>query len=201
MLSCLRYGKTILRDGSLAQVQPIREFDGYKRLDGISVPWPDGTPAQRSGHSNTTCWLPTDVEVDLNDKAVELKSYINNVHPIYQSGLHEALKTLLTRFIPMFEKLLGDLRNHTTGTLFEGDWSCLDEDKRPINPDTGKPITERDGDEDEDWDHNPAWVAWLETQPYIDPKPDEYECRTRMLGTGYSLKGKTVQIIVKVAEM
>lgn len=194
----MRYGKTILRDGNPTEVPPMREFEGYTRLEGVGDTYSNASPAQRSGHSSFTSWLPTDVAVDQDGKGVKLEGYINNVHPVLQEGLHDALKDLLFRFVPMFERVLGDLRNYTTDTVLGDAQSELDESKRPLSTKTGKHIEYWEDDED---DHNPSWDEWLSTAPYIDPKPGTYESGTRLLGTGYSLKGKKVQIIAKVAEM
>lgn len=198
--SCMRYGKTILKDGKPAQAPPMRECEGYNRLESVGESWGDVSGAQRSGYSTTTSWLPTDVRVSEDGSDVKLLSYINNVHPLHQKGLEHVLTATLSQFIPMFEKLLGDLRNYTIDTVLGDKQSELDRSDIPINPKTGEPI--ESWDEDEEGIEGPtAWERWIQTAPYIDPKPGKYTAESRILGDGYSLKGKNIQVIVKVAEM
>lgn len=174
----------------------MREHESFVRLEGVSESYSDATPAQKSGYSNAISWLPTDIEIAPDAESIAVKDYFNNVHPANQQGLHEALTGLLQKFIPMFENLLGDLRNYSVETVLGDVQSELDETNRPINPETNQPV-----DYWEDDDSMRAWEEFLATGPYIDPKPGKYEPEVRTFGTGYSLNGKTIQIIAKIAEM
>lgn len=198
--SCMRYGKTYLKDGTLAQAPAMRECESYIRLEGVGESYSGHTPAQRSGHSTATSWLPTDIKVEV-DESIVVKEYFNNVHPADQEGLHEGLTALLRKFIPMFDRLLADLRNYIIKTVLGDEQSELDETTRPVNPKTNEPVEYWEDDEDEIEETPRAWENWLATAPYIDPKPGKYQPEMRFLGTGYTLKGKTVQIIAKIAEM
>lgn len=131
------------------------------------------------------------------------RGYINNVHPETQGGLHNALSGLLGRFMPLFSKALLDLAFFDRTQRVLGDQqSELDQSTRPVDPRTQKPVEQYD---EETYEENPLYEDWLDTSPYIDPLPGPYDARSslteRTLGTGYSLAGRTVQVIVKVAEM
>lgn len=57
--------------------------------------------------SKRTAWLPSDFEVSGDGKRVTLVSpYINNIHPD-KKDLYLAIESILGRFIPMWEKVLG----------------------------------------------------------------------------------------------
>lgn len=55
-------------------------------------------------------WLPSDVLVDPNGTAV-FDSYINNLHPDHHPELYEILEKILSCFIPIFNKVLTQLRS------------------------------------------------------------------------------------------
>lgn len=151
----------------------------------------------RGGFSKTTAWLPTDFFVRKASKVVAL-SYINNVHPETQGKLHNSLCDLLGHFIPLFSRCLSDLRQNSHWKVLLKQESQLDERTRPIDEKTKEPITDWD---DEINDADPRWKAWLSTDPYIDPVPEPFQPSERVLGTGLTLKGHKLQVIVKIAEM
>lgn len=55
-------------------------------------------------------WLPTDVDVS-DDGDVAFRSYINNVHPETHHELASVLPDLFARMVPLWEKVLTDLRH------------------------------------------------------------------------------------------
>ena len=54
-------------------------------------------------------WLPADFDVS-SDGSVRCLSYINGLHPVHHSALYSTIEALLARFIPMFERVLTELR-------------------------------------------------------------------------------------------
>lgn len=67
-------------------------------------------------------WLPADVQVGANGRAV-FGSYINNLHPEEYAELYEVVGQIFSTFVPMFEKVFTDLlfpiRRPTTVELDE----------------------------------------------------------------------------------
>ena len=57
-------------------------------------------------------WLPSDFQVSVDGKA-EIKSYINNLHPVTHRGLYSTLEKIFSRFVPMFNLVLDDLSRKT----------------------------------------------------------------------------------------
>jgi hypothetical protein len=55
-------------------------------------------------------WLPSDFGISANGKVTLLSPYINNVHPTKHVKLYEVIPKILERAIPMFERVLSDLR-------------------------------------------------------------------------------------------
>ncbi|CAO3565366.1 unnamed protein product [Mortierella alpina] len=62
-------------------------------------------------------WLPTDFEVSQEGK-VKIKSYINNLHPVEHEGMYPVLGEIFEKFLPMFEEVLGDMRQLATDKQF-----------------------------------------------------------------------------------
>ncbi|KAJ7771992.1 hypothetical protein DFH07DRAFT_913748 [Mycena maculata] len=60
--------------------------------------------------SQRFAWLPSDFTVR-EDGSVRLVSpYINNLHPVLHKSMYHVIESLLaTRFVPLFERVLGDL--------------------------------------------------------------------------------------------
>lgn len=73
-------------------------FDAEQPLHGHNA-WRD---------SKTFQWLPSEVDVDERGVA-RFVSYINNLHPNRHGALYGTLERLFGRFVPLFERVLGDL--------------------------------------------------------------------------------------------
>lgn len=58
--------------------------------------------------SNSFSWLPTDFEISSDGKTVRSLGYINNLHPVKQKRCYTILEKLIARFIPMWERVLGE---------------------------------------------------------------------------------------------
>ncbi len=69
---------------------------------------PDG-PAEFV--STTFAWLPSDFIIDEDGTATLSKgAYINNLHPEDHADLYPVIEELVTRAVPMFERVLSDLK-------------------------------------------------------------------------------------------
>lgn len=53
-------------------------------------------------------WLPSEVDVGSSGNA-RFKSYINNLMPLHHAPMYAHLEALFGRFVPLFERVLGDL--------------------------------------------------------------------------------------------
>ena len=109
---------------------------------------------------------------------------------------------------------LADLKRSQHHIKVLGDaQSTLDESTRPIDPKTGEAVDSWCEEEDEielteeedaagfDSTQPKAWRQWMLTKPYIHPIPGPIPVRGIRLGEGYTLNGKKIQIITKIAEM
>ena len=149
--------------------------------------------------SKKSSWIPTDFNVSEDGKSCKAIDYINNIHPEKQSTVHNALEELLACFIPLFNRTLSNARNLMKPRLPQ--LSQLDQGLVPIDPDTEERIDYWETEEQEK-----AFEAWLEQAKHLyeDPKPilnSEKEALLSRLEKNYSLNGRTVQVICKIAEM
>ncbi|QRV79803.1 filamentous muscle protein titin-animal, related protein [Ceratobasidium sp. AG-Ba] len=141
-------------------------------------------------------WLPTDFAVSKDGKSVKSLSYINNVHPDECRELHIALEDLIGTFIPLFERVLTDLiprhqkkQGRTINTY------RYDSEYAPM------PRYDDYGDLEE---HENAYYAWYNRRPI---EPPEVANGGYIFGSlerremRYSLAGRTVQVIVKLANI
>ncbi|GLD97222.1 hypothetical protein PINS_up005905 [Pythium insidiosum] len=111
-------------------------------------------------------WIPSEFRVD-DEGAVEILSYINNLHPETHADMYTSIASIFQEMVPMFDRVL----------------TCL------ANPPPRPVLSTRSI-----WRRNEARVPWLADVPEeLDLEPE--------LPTTYSLKGRTVQVITKIAEI
>ena len=73
-------------------------------------------------HTSTRyAWLPADFEVT-TDGAVKARSYINNLHPVQHAALYSTVEEVLACFIPLFERVLTELRTPRPNRIPVGSW-------------------------------------------------------------------------------
>lgn len=149
--------------------------------------------------------LPSDFQV-ASDGVVTLASpYINNIH--HTSELYGVLPSILQHAIPMFERVLSDLRRHLL------DWrvptsQCIDPDPQTVYSrviaasciwPNGMPDPEGEEEEDE-WDTNPD--GWFRKKPMQLPDvKGNYGGDLDVIKQTVSLKENTVQCIFKLANI
>ncbi|KAF9159711.1 hypothetical protein DFQ26_006275 [Actinomortierella ambigua] len=134
-------------------------------------------------HSSKYHWLPTDFEVS-SDGKVNIKSYINNLHPLEHKDMYPVLGEIFEYFLPMFEQVLGDMltispQKHRLDVK-PYDWY--------IEPNFAEA-------EDED----AAWEEWHETRVPLFPEIPEF--KSIETSPVYNLRNKTLQVIVKMANI
>lgn len=186
---CLQYNKSLqkIQDGSPPAKLARNELMGGKFFIDSRFA------------SKTSSWIPTDFVISKDGKTCKALDYINNVHPEKQSTLHAALQDLLACFIPLFNRTLSNARSLMKPRLPE--LSQLDQGLVPINPDTKERLDYWETEEEEK-----AFETWPEQAKdlYEDPKPilnSEKGALLSRLEKNYSLNGRTVQVICKIAEM
>jgi len=103
-LFCLVYGKSTDTNGK--PVQPPSPDSEYGEFDSVDADLMWSTRYQ---------WLPSEFLVNKDGK-VKIASYINNLP--FHSGLYPIISELFERAIPMFNKVLSDLRAHHGRTRF-----------------------------------------------------------------------------------
>jgi hypothetical protein len=141
-------------------------------------------------------WLPTDVDVS-DDGDVSFRSYVNNLHPETHQELASVLPDLFARFLPLWEKVLTDLR-HPRPLRIEADpygWY----DSEPEYPDKAS--------YSDDEAYAEAVRAWEEAQdewwenrrPVVPDAPVFTPPESPNDTARVDLRGRRLQVIVKLA--
>lgn len=134
------------------------DFDNYDR-----APWAISPLYQ---------WLPTDFAVsDSGD--VKPLSYINNLHPIRHRALYPTISSILSRFVPLFERVLSDMLNREPPLAIQvdpTDWYC--EVPEYVEDEEAAEESHDDEDPEEKWDREKRWPHIPEPAPFSPPSPD-----------------------------
>ena len=146
-------------------------------------------------------WLPSDFLVDHDGKVTLGSPYINNVHPNRHKDIYSVIPEILQHATMMFERVLSDLlrpllpmRIETFGTLGrltnKPTAECIWEDGIPY-PNSS---SEEEYDEDPD--------SWYDKKSFKTPDAREsYGGDLEAMKDRISLKGRTLQVIVKLANI
>ncbi|KAH9940146.1 uncharacterized protein BXZ73DRAFT_43087 [Epithele typhae] len=135
-------------------------------------------------------WLPTDFAVsDSGD--VSALGYINNLHPIHHRALYPALERILARFVTLFDRVLWDaasparpLAVDITDQVFL--WYNDIEPPEPEWDDANRAVHDA-------WEKAHRWPRVPDPAPFAPPSADGR--------VSFTLKGRTVQAIVKLASI
>ncbi|KAJ7283224.1 hypothetical protein C8J57DRAFT_1291802 [Mycena rebaudengoi] len=175
----------------------------------LEPPEYDGQCA-RGALSGQFSWLPSDFSVDANDGSVKLLSpYINNLHPVKHITLYRLIESVVTSFVPLFERVLSQingeecdlLRDRTPGSgriqtkrVF-GTWPWTDRTMFKLVG-IAVPCV---------WENNREAVYSRSLQkkvPMVLPEAFEtYSGELEKSISPYSLRGKTIQCIIKLANI
>ncbi|KAG8741164.1 hypothetical protein FRC11_014943, partial [Ceratobasidium sp. 423] len=142
-------------------------------------------------------WLPTDFDVSEDGKSVKSVSYVNNLHPLKHAELYKTIEELIVAYIPLFERVLTDSipENKAIPERTHNDYSYNEDGYRPA------PDYDDNGDEEE---YHRLYREWEEGRPIILPYIREDGYKPGLLekrGIWYSLGGRTIQVIVKLANI
>ncbi|GLE04721.1 hypothetical protein PINS_up013700 [Pythium insidiosum] len=134
----------------------------------------------RPGASIRFQWLPSEFAVSEDGERVQIRSYINNLHPETHAALYDSIAAVFGRFLPLFENVLsslaGDAPPHLcSASLSDHGWDLENHWELPQRP--LLPLPEQ--------------ITLAHGTPFAPtPQPQRFE-----------LRGTTVQVIVKIAEI
>uniref|UniRef100_A0A914DG99 Uncharacterized protein n=1 Tax=Acrobeloides nanus TaxID=290746 RepID=A0A914DG99_9BILA len=139
-------------------------------------------------------WLPSEFVIDSVTGAVQIDSYINNLHPEEHESLYATLEKIFSKFVPMFEILLTRLINPIELRLkIPSDW-LVDSNFRPeFRDEYWFDEDEKDDEEEENEEQTPIIID-------LDLKPGAFK-PPNLPKHVFSLKGKRLQVIVKLANI
>lgn len=153
-------------------------------------------------------WLPSDFAVSQDGKVSLSSPYINNVHPIRERQLYEVIPALLQRAIPLFERVLSDLRRpllpwrieSTTERDYMADFDAVTAPcvwkkigYRPSPTEEEEAQFQTDGDRDRWYSNHPEKLNPEVKGPYAGDLE-------QVKNTVY-LNGTTIQCIIKLANI
>ncbi|KAI0750522.1 hypothetical protein C8Q74DRAFT_1320424 [Fomes fomentarius] len=193
-LYCLRIGASLFNrpqdDRSSSSDPPVeRTWDEYKKTRKGEYGQEYEYQWDSSFVSQDFQWLPTDFAVATTGE-VTCQGYINNLHPIEHRVLYPPITSVLQRFIPMFEKVLSDAQSPEPPLLIH------------VDPYSWYDHHEFDWD---DWDDSDEACSeygdWYATREPFVPEPPCFEPPSTEGRIEVNLKGRTLQVIVKLANI
>ncbi|KAJ7778896.1 hypothetical protein B0H14DRAFT_3507876 [Mycena olivaceomarginata] len=160
--------------------------------------------------SSAFCWLPSDFSVGLDGSVKLVSPYINNLHPEKHRALYRVIEEILSGFILMFDRVLGDNDNENPlacdGQRLEAE-QCIWGDE---GPEGGGPtydeyleelvLGEGEGPPDEDEWYDSIRDEWKQSKKIL-PEAVAYEGQLEQTLSKISLRGRTIQCIVKLANI
>jgi len=212
-LYCFVNGVTRITKTPIPLASTLKSMDKGSALQLILVPPPlaegfhiiNGKVERITGYTNRRSeedyslskkyqWLPSEFRIN-NDGTVAIESYINNLHPVQHAELYGVIEKIFAAFVPMFNKVLTDLinlQNKKNRITIDSDWYESLEDYKRKNPSE----TTLDNSEDEE--------DYYE-EDYYDNRdiiiPDVKQFTPPSVKTVIDLKGKQLQVIVKLANI
>ncbi|CAG8257229.1 unnamed protein product [Penicillium salamii] len=132
----------------------------------------------------------------------QIKSYINNAHPVTHRGLYEVIEKIITATISLWDE---SLRQRKYGGM-RIPYRRVEYGEHPQpEPTQTYPDNPEDVDEDDDEESEERYWKWLQSRPIIQPEPGEFKViesneRDRMnLREKFAKTG--LQVIVKLANI
>ncbi|KAJ7717667.1 hypothetical protein B0H16DRAFT_1610617 [Mycena metata] len=158
-------------------------------------------------------WLPSDFTIDAMDGSAKLVSpYINNLHPKHET-LYRVIESVLSSFVPLFERVLSQI-NGQDKDLY-----------RDITPGSGRILVARTFGTWAGYNYKLCgvsvpciwrngeveWIAGMTDEEYqtareeapkvLPEAPKEYAGELEKSISPYSLHGRTIQCIIKLANI
>ena len=144
-------------------------------------------------------WLPSDFSVDSHGKVTLISPYINNVHPTHHKELYSVIPEILQYALPMFERVLSDLLRPLLPmrVAMAGDHPFGGEESVGCIWENGKPNQSGYGYEYQA-DPDILYAKYGLRTPDVKKK---YGGDLRVMDNRISLKGRTLQVIVRLANI
>jgi len=137
-------------------------------------------------------WMPSDFSVSGDGKVTLTSPYINNIHPTRHKELYSVIPEILEWALPMFERVLSDLLRPLLPmrVAWPDGRGCIWEKGIPYP----SPSSEDEYNEDRD--------AWYAKREFRTPDAKgKYDGDLQAMKDRISLKGRTLQVIVKIANI
>jgi hypothetical protein len=157
-------------------------------------------------------WLASDFWVDEDCDVEIISPYINNLHPEKHAALYPVLEKILGHIVPLFERVLSDLRRPSLPWRVKSQKFKVGEDSQgnPVEMDTAECVwmasdgepPELGSDDEDVWATNESLYAWYAKQNRNLP-----EARSQYVGDldgvkkTVSLSESKIQVIVKLANI
>lgn len=174
-LYCIVYASTVAVD---------RDDEGEPQPSDVDVELVDPYAADSMFVSDKFSWLPTDFAISEDGGAAKALAYINNLHPVMHAEAYPVIEALVACFVPLWERVLAESRAGFEMRRLADDHYYWQELTEPSHS------GESDGEDDEAPKprilHLPS--AKIPFKPYDEPTP-------------VNLKGRTLQVIVKLANI
>jgi len=145
-------------------------------------------------------WLPSDFSVDRDGKVTLTSPYINNIHPTHNKELYSVIPEILQRAVPMFERVLSDLLRPLLPMriVTSGGRGWGGEETADCIWENGIPTVGSSSEEEYLADED----AWEKKHKRIFPDARaKYDGDLKVMNDRLSLKGRTLQVIVKLANI
>ncbi|KAG8999827.1 hypothetical protein FRB90_011942 [Tulasnella sp. 427] len=149
---------------------------------------------ERWAYSKKFCWIPTDFDVPSGGQPAKALSYINNIEPDLVE-LYSVVEGVVGRFALLWDRVLTDLHPENGGSKYRVfgayEW----------NADNAGTEPEWDSGNNENYDDE--YEAWADRRELAMPSvPEEgYTEDISERKVQYSIQGKKVQVIVKLANI
>ncbi|KAJ3086168.1 hypothetical protein HK102_013455 [Quaeritorhiza haematococci] len=127
--------------------------------------------------SKNYAWLPSEFHVNAEGN-VKINSYINNLHPICHRELYHLIAPIFARFIPLFNRVLTDLRNPRPNRVEADPCEWYGEEPPYASPE---------------------WREWYETRQPKQPEPPQFTPPPEPVLE--DIRNRDLQVIVKLANI
>ncbi|KAG8931359.1 hypothetical protein FRC01_001461 [Tulasnella sp. 417] len=183
------YGRTLrYPEGTKPEERKVEDFRP------VVAPDQNVTPGESWSFSDKFAWLSTDFEIAQDGNSAKAVSYINNLHPSH-TELYSVIEALVARFSLIFDRVLTDLANYEESwhLRITGGYSFDNEDEE-----------EPEQEDEEEWEAYEARKETWNMQRAISlptVPSDGYTMDISKRPKTYTIRGKTAQIIVKLANI
>ncbi|KAJ7862636.1 hypothetical protein B0H14DRAFT_2740011 [Mycena olivaceomarginata] len=189
-LYCIVYGRTQFRDNS--NFTPL-----------MPPPDEDGQITAEHSRSSRYSWLPSDFSVATDGSVKLTSSYINNLNPTKQKPLYPVVEAVISSFVPLFERVLSQI-NGEKQDLY-----------RDITPGSGRIKVGRTYGTWAGYNAKYCGISvpciWVKADElsvsrkkaakFLPEAFEEYTGELEKTIVPYSLRGRTIQCIVKLANI